>query len=113
MTIVTCPQCHKDDMVQKVSAIVNSGTAAVQYSVPASVQVQGQTIYGSVQKEGVSSTLLAHKLTLPSSDDIRRQLDRRYPLPKVRGTPFHEVIIGVGLLIGLFVLGFLFNVLFG
>lgn len=62
---VLCPECKKDDQVQKVSAILSSGTFTSTYQVPVSVQTENGPIYGNVNRQAENSTTLAKKLALP------------------------------------------------
>ncbi len=68
MTIL-CPKCLKDDQVQKVSAIVSSGTFTTTYNVPAQGEIAGHKVYGTVQQTGMGKTELAKILSMPTDKD--------------------------------------------
>ena len=68
---LVCPQCGKDDMVQKVSSIFSSGIASSQYSGPTGglgvpVGSGKPFIVGGYTKlKGTSQTELSRKLAPP------------------------------------------------
>jgi hypothetical protein len=75
MDVVTCPQCHKDDSIQKVSAAVESGRSSGSYSGPSGgyVNVAGKSgaAIGYTQLSGSSITELASLLMPPSQPRLR------------------------------------------
>jgi hypothetical protein len=74
-----CPKCLKDDQVQKVSAIVTSGTYSTTYQMPAQGEIAGHKIYGTVQESGTGQTLLAQQLSIDylSDKELKRQWQKR------------------------------------
>ncbi len=65
MTKIVCPECGKDDMVQKISAIYSGGVSTTSYQQPVAVQTDSGMIYGNVDKTAVSKTDLAKRLAPP------------------------------------------------
>ena len=64
-TAPVCPRCGRLDAVRKVTSIVSEGVSTGQYQSVAPVQWQGKTYYLPVQREVVSSTVLAQRLMPP------------------------------------------------
>ena len=81
MTKIVCPECEKDDMVQKVSAIYSGGVSTTNYQQPVAVQTDSGMIYGNVDKTAVSKTDLAKRLAPPTE-----------PQPQSAGCLFWMVI---------------------
>jgi hypothetical protein len=117
-----CPKCWKDDQVQKVSAIVTSGTYITTYQVPAQGQIAGRTIYGTVQQTGTGQSELAQILGMPDEKDwkqwrekqpsgleIRKEYDRLHPSPiKESKVQMGCTILGLlGIVLGIVVIGLL------
>lgn len=117
-----CPKCWKDDQVQKVSAIVTSGTYTTTYQVPAQGQIAGHTIYGTVQQTGTGRSELAQILGMPSEKDWKQWrekqpsgLEMRKEYDKLHPSPIGEsklqmgcVILGfLGVGLGIIVIGLL------
>ena len=71
MSNIFCPQCNKDDAIQKISAIVDAGKSSESYSGPSTshVSVDGKsgTSYGYSYLTGSSAADLAKLLTPPST----------------------------------------------
>ena len=110
-----CPKCLKDDQVQKVSAIVASGTYSTTYQVPAQGEIAGHKIYGTVQQTGTGKTELAQTLSMPtekewnewkdkqlSQDEIVKEFKRLYPEPQ--GEKNYQLKVGC-LILGFIGLG--------
>jgi len=74
MPTIVCPQCNKDDAIQKISAIVNAGKSIGSYSGPSTshVSVDGKsgTSYGYSYLTGSGMTDLARLLTPPQEPHI-------------------------------------------
>lgn len=70
MDTIVCPQCNKDDAIQKVSAIVDSGKSTGSYSGPSTshVSVDGKsgTSFGYSHLFGSNTTELARLLLPPT-----------------------------------------------
>jgi hypothetical protein len=68
---ILCPICQKDDQIQKVSSVHDSGTSFANYSGPATsvVYTQGKIGVGRTFVSGttVSTTTLAKKLSPPTT----------------------------------------------
>jgi hypothetical protein len=88
-----CPLCGKDDRVQKVSAIVSSGTLTTSYEVPVRVDLGGNDFYASVPRQGSSQTALARQLAFPSDSvfknikdtyiaEAKKEIPNKFPPPK-------------------------------
>ena len=67
MAKIVCPECGKDDMIQKVSAIYSGGVSTTNYQQPVAVQTDSGMIYGNVDKTAVSKTDLAKRLAPPAA----------------------------------------------
>lgn len=65
MTTIVCPECGKDDMIHKVSAVYDSGFVAVQNNSPL-------VPYGVVDRTITTITPLAQKLAPPSKPESPR-----------------------------------------
>ena len=65
-TKIVCPECGKDDMIQKVSALYSGGVSTTNYQQPVAVQTDNGMIYGNVDKTAVSHTNLAKRLSPPT-----------------------------------------------
>lgn len=121
-----CPNCVKDDQVQKVSAIVSSGTITSTYQVPVQGEIAGHKIYGTAPQTGTSKTQLAQVLSMPSDkewkewkekqisrNEINEEYKRLHPQPYGKGK-YYELKVGclllglVGFLIG--AMGLLFAI---
>jgi hypothetical protein len=74
-----CPVCSKDDQVQKVSAIVTSGTFTTTYNVPAQGEIAGHKVYGTVQQSGMGKTDLAQALSMPSEKVWKEWKEKQIP----------------------------------
>lgn len=66
---IICPQCGKDDMIQKVSAIYSAGIASGSYSGPSTGVAIGSgkpaLVGGYTTVHGTSQTALSSKLSPP------------------------------------------------
>ena len=65
MSTIICPECGKDDMIQKVSAIYSGGVSTTSYQQPVVIPTKDGTFYGNVDKTAVNSTALARRLAPP------------------------------------------------
>jgi hypothetical protein len=74
--LLHCPRCKQVDSTQKVSAIVAEGITTAQYQSIVPIKWGSETNYFPVQRELVTSTILAQKLMLPSKpeEDDRKLL---------------------------------------
>src|SRR5687768_16706283 len=75
-----CPKCSKDDQVQKVTAIVASGTYTTTSQVPAQGEFAGHKIYGTVQQTGTGRTELAQVLSMPTEKEWGKLKEKRISL---------------------------------
>lgn len=62
--------------MQKVSAIVSSGTYTTTYQVPAQGEIAGHRVYGTVSQTGVGQTHLARMLSKPSEGNWEKLAKR-------------------------------------
>jgi hypothetical protein len=72
-----CPKCSKDDQVQKVTAIVASGTYTTTSQVPAQGEIAGHKFYGTVQQTGTGRTELSQVLSMPTEKDWGKWKEKR------------------------------------
>jgi len=112
-----CPKCLKDDQVQKVSAIVTSGTITSTYQVPAQGEIAGHKVYGSVQQTGTSKTELAQILSMPSDKDWKDWKEKKISPDEMNKEykRLHPETYGkeknYGIKVGCMVLGFIGSVI--
>ncbi len=75
MPTIACPQCGKDDMIQKVSAIYSAGIASGSYSGPSAGVAIGSgkpaLVGGYATVHGTNQTALSSKLSPPSKPTRR------------------------------------------
>ncbi len=92
MATIVCPECGKDDMVQKVSAIYSDGVSTISYQQPVAIQTKSGAFYGNIDKTAVNSTALARRLAPP-------------PMPKEPGPSSGCVVVSliVGLITALYI----------
>ena len=126
-TMNVCPKCLKDDQVQKVSAIVTSGTYTTVSQVPVQGEIAGHKIYGTAPQTGTGMTELAQRLSIDFSaksvDEARKKVieqdekefvkryREKYPEPKDSQITTVLSVIGLMILAGVALLFFvsLFN----
>ena len=109
-----CSKCNQVDQVQKVSAIVRSGTHTKTYDEPTKVEVGGNAVYGTVRQTRIEKTALAQTLTPPTdkdwqnwkeslarqSPDFGLQFDRMNPPPgKDQTEGFRTILVLVSLVL--------------
>jgi len=67
---IICPQCRKDDMIQKVSAVYSAGFASGSYSGPSTGVAIGSSkpalVSGYTTVLGISQTALSSRLSPPA-----------------------------------------------
>jgi len=77
---IICPQCNKDDMIQKVKAVYSGGVSSGQYSgtsVGIGISTKDGTptvVSGNTNIAGTSQTLLSRRLSPPPQPSIMGNL---------------------------------------
>ena len=100
MTTIVCPECGKDDMIQKVSAIYSGGVSTTSYQQPVAIQTKDGTFYGNVNKTAVNSTTLAKRLAPPP--------EPQFPDQSCLGCMFFVLLIG-GTWAGIYIYSYIFR----
>lgn len=97
-----CPQCGKNDLMQRVSALYSSGMSVTQYETPVSVTTKHGTFYGSQKHSATTISSLARRLAPPLQP--KRPNESEYPYLKYASSSFKNkrLLIGFSMIFILF-----------